>query len=143
MILDWNRADALVKAAHHVVLVTHIKPDSDAIGSLLGLAWALRQLGKDVVAAVDDGVPSFLRFLPGADEVQYALNDIAPDLVIALDCGDETRMGQVGAVATANGAAIINLDHHITNNLFGHVNLVDTRTVAAPKVYLTGCRAWA
>ncbi len=131
MVLEWGRAGELLAAAHHIVIVTHISPDGDAIGSLLGLAWALRQLGKTVTVAVDDGVPANLRFLPGADEVRRSLSGVAPDLVIAVDCGDRSRMGRVGQAATAGGAPLINLDHHITNTRFGQVNLVDPQTVAS------------
>ncbi len=131
MPMDWDRAATLVVAASDVVIVTHLGPDGDAIGSLLGLGWALRQLGKRVTVAADDGVPENLRFLPGAEEVQTDLHDMAPDLVIAVDCGDRSRMGQVGAAALAHNAPLINLDHHVTNTYFGDANLVNPETVAA------------
>ncbi len=131
MALEWDKAAALLAEALDVVIVTHVKPDGDAIGSLLGLAWAFRQIGRQVTVAVDDGVPENLRFLPGADEVQSHLNGVATDLVVAVDCGDESRMGQVGAAAVASGAPLINLDHHVTNTGFGTANLVDLDTVAS------------
>ncbi|GAB4570658.1 MAG: bifunctional oligoribonuclease/PAP phosphatase NrnA [Anaerolineae bacterium] len=131
MTMDWTRAAELLQQARQIVAVTHVNPDGDAIGSLLGLTWALRKLGKQVIPAVDEGVPPEFAFLPGADEVQAALSDVNPELVVAVDCGDMERMGAVGAVAVASGAPIINLDHHITNTRFGHANLVDPGTVAA------------
>ncbi len=132
--LDWDSAARLLAEADDIVIVTHLGPDGDAIGSLLGLAWALRRLEKRVAVAADDGVPLDLRFLPGADGVQTALPGVSPDLVIAVDCGDQMRMGKVGAAATEDGAPLINIDHHITNTLFGQVHLVDTGTVATAEI---------
>lgn len=131
MMMDWDKAAALLNQAQHVVIVTHVGPDGDAIGSLLGLMWALRRLGKQVIPAVDEGVPPEFAFLPGAEEVRAALDGVQPDLVIAVDCGDPGRMGKVGEAARAAGAPLINLDHHITNTYFGDANLVDPATVAS------------
>lgn len=129
--LEWDAAAALVNAARRVLVLTHVDPDGDAFGSMLGLAAALRQLGKDVITAVDGGILPEFRFLPGADQVQPALDGVRVDLTIAVDCGDESRMGAVGRAARACGAPLINLDHHRTNTRFGTANLVDPRTVAA------------
>ena len=134
MTIDWTEAAALLAPAQNVVIVTHVIPDGDAIGSLLGLSWALRQLGKQVIPAVDGGVPDFLQFLPGAADVCATLDEVRPDLVVAVDCGDVARMGQVGVAATANGAAVIDLDHHISNTRFGAANLVDSGSVSASEI---------
>ena len=131
MTMDWTKAADLLGAARQIVVVTHVGPDGDAIGSLLGMTWALRKLNKDVIPAVDEGVPPELLFLPGVDAVRDNVSGVTPDLVIAVDCGDAGRMGAVGAQATASGAPLINLDHHVTNTRFGDANLVDTATVAA------------
>lgn len=131
MKLDWEAASRLVDGAQHILVVTHVDPDGDAIGSMLGLSHALRGLGKDVIAAVDGGVPGDLAFLPGAEDVRSTLDNLDVDLVIAVDCGDVRRMGAVGLVALELDAPLINLDHHPTNTLFGQVNLVDPETVAA------------
>jgi len=129
--MDWSKATRLVADAQTVLVLTHVGPDGDAIGTMTGLTHALRALGKDVRMAVDGGVPRKLAFLPGADEVHAALDEVAVDLVIAVDCGDESRMGAVGQAARRSGAPLINLDHHRTNTLFGDANLVDLDTVAA------------
>ena len=129
--MDWNEAAALLASARRVLVLTHVNPDGDAIGSMLGLANALRGLGKDVQTAVDGGVPSDLAFVPGSAAVRAELDAVRTDLVIAVDCGDEARMGQVGQVARRGGAPLINLDHHRTNTLFGDANLVDPTTVAS------------
>jgi phosphoesterase RecJ-like protein len=129
--MDWEKANNLVASASTILVLTHVGPDGDAIGSMLGLAHALQSLGKSVITAVDGGVPDDLTFIPGSESVHASLNGAAVDLAIAVDCGDEPRMGEVGQVALKSGAPLINLDHHGTNTLFGTANLVDLETVAA------------
>ncbi len=131
MRLDWEQAGELVAGAHTITILTHVNPDGDAIGSMLGLAHGLRRIGKTITAVVDGGVPHDLQFLPGAGAVRPLLDGTVSDLIIAVDCGDESRMGQVGQAALQTGAPLINLDHHRTNTLFGQANLVDIQTVAA------------
>ena len=136
MRLDWTESETLVAGASSILVLTHVGPDGDAIGSMLGLAHVLRGAGKRVITAVDGGVPYDLVFLPGSDAVYPSLDvnvlhEHAIDLTIAVDCGDEPRMGAVGQVALKHGAPLINLDHHRTNTLFGAANLVDVTTAAA------------
>jgi phosphoesterase RecJ-like protein len=131
MTMDWEKANSLVADAGTILVLTHVGPDGDAIGSMLGLAHALRRQGKTVITAVDGGVPGDLAFIPGSESVHASLNGAPVDLTIAVDCGDETRMGEVGQVALKSSAPLINLDHHGTNTLFGTANLVDLNTVAA------------
>lgn len=131
MRLDWERAGQLLFSAQHVIVLTHIDPDGDAYGSMLGLAAALREMGKQVVTAVDGGLDPAFRFLPGADAVQNQLDSVRADLVIVTDCSDERRMGEVGKAARALGVPLINVDHHRTNTHFGDAILVDAETVAA------------
>ena len=96
-ILNWTEATEAVDTAKSILLVTHIKPDGDAIGSLLGLANALRERGSAVTTlAVDEGVPNYLRFLPGADGVVPLLTSGEWELMISLDASDEERTGDCG-----------------------------------------------
>ncbi len=129
--MDWDKAQHLLSSAQQVIVLTHISPDGDAIGTLLGLGHALRSRGKTVTLAVDRGAPATLRFLPGAEVIRASLENVQADLVIAVDCGDEERMGNVGKQARALKVPLINLDHHRTNTRFGDANLVDGNTVAA------------
>ncbi len=123
-ILNWNEATAAVDAAQSILLVTHLSPDGDAIGSLLGLANALRERGSAVTTlAVDGGVPNYLRFLPGSDQVKAALENGEWELMISLDASDEERTGLVGVYGRAHSKQVINVDHHPTNTLFGNLYL--------------------
>ena len=121
---SFQQAEALIAASHNPLLVCHISPDGDAIGSLLGLMWLLRARGKAVTALSQDGVPENLRFLPGSAAVATEATD-AHDLLIALDCSDPGRLGKVGEDTHLNRLPLVNIDHHITNPHFGAVNIVD------------------
>ncbi len=134
--MNWSDFDpqesaVLLMAAQPVIIVTHVSPDGDAIGTLLGLGHTLRDHDKTVTLAVDDGVPPFLAFLPGTETIRDDLNRVEADLVIAVDCGDESRMGKVGQQARVLGKPLINLDHHWSNTLFGDANLVDAAWASA------------
>ncbi len=129
--LEWDEARELVEQAQKIAVVTHIYPDGDAIGSLMGLTTALCEQGKEVVPFVDGGLPQRFAFVPDSDTIQGDVNGFDPDLVISTDASDKERLGDVGATLFNIGRPLIQLDHHQTNLLFGDVNLVDARTVAA------------
>lgn len=128
---DWDKADELLLAAQRVIILTHVSPDGDAIGSMLGLGHALTLWGKTVTMAVDDGVPPYLAFLPGAALVRADLAGVSADLVIVVDCSDERRVGKMGKAARTLGLPWVNLDHHATNVGFADANVMDPTFVSA------------
>lgn len=131
---QWAEATSAILAAERVLIVTHINPDGDAIGSALGLANQLQAQGKAVTVAVDGGTPPFLRFLPGAELIQAELAAGAWDVMISTDASDEIRTGSVGAYGRAKSRQVINLDHHTTNTGFGDILLVDAEAASAAEV---------
>ena len=131
---QWQEAAEAILAARTILIVAHVAPDGDAIGSLLGLALPLRGLGKRVTAAVDDGVPPDLRFIPGSDTVLPKLDSGQFDLLITVDSSDLERIGQVGAYGMARSRRCVNLDHHPTNTRFGDIHLVAPEAVAAVQI---------
>ena len=105
------------------LVVAHENPDGDAIGSTLGLAGALQEMGKQVVAFNVDGVPEILRFLPGWDRLVSELTDPAPfDIAFVLDAGDLSRT-QLPVEALCR--TVINIDHH-PHSTFGDICYLDT-----------------
>ena len=132
----WAESQRLLNAAQNVIVVTHVAPDGDAIGSLLGVTAMLKALGKTVTPAVDGGVPKHLAFIPGSDQVQATLTDATADLVISVDASDVPRIGEVGKYALALGVPLIMVDHHRTNLGFGAVNLLDMDTSSCAEVVL-------
>jgi bifunctional oligoribonuclease and PAP phosphatase NrnA len=132
---DWQQASAALRDADSVLIVTHLNPDGDAIGSALGLANAIRHMGKTVTVADDDGVPDYLQWLPHSTTVVTEIDaETSFDLCISTDASDAERTGKVGAIGQANSTTVINLDHHATNTYFGDVHLVDAGAVAATEI---------
>jgi phosphoesterase RecJ-like protein len=131
---NWEAAADAVRQAQTILIVTHIKPDGDAIGSLLGLAGALREMGKMVDAAVDGGPQEFLKFLAGSETIIDNLDQGQWDLMISVDASDEERTGGAGAYGRAHSAVLINLDHHPTNTLFGSIHLIQAEAASAAEV---------
>lgn len=117
-----------IEAADSILIVSHDRPDGDAIGSTLALGLILERIGKRVVMMNRDPVPESLAFLPGSEKLVQPTSAVAADLIVALDSAGRDRIGDaVWAVAPA--APVINLDHHISNTCFGEQNHVDA---AAP-----------
>jgi phosphoesterase RecJ-like protein len=126
----------LIEAAQQLLLITHLAPDSDAIGSLLGLTLALRALGKQVTPACSDPVFDRYSHLPGhADIVSTTGGPF--ELVIALDCADESRLGQIWIDLPAPKPTLLNIDHHVTNTRFGQVNWIETTASATAEIVLS------
>jgi len=130
--------ESLLRSASHILLITHIAPDGDAIGGLLGLGKALRQAGKRVTVSCSDPVPSRFAYLPGyADIVSQA--DGPFDLVVTLDCGDLKRVGRIYRADEWRDIPLLNIDHHVTNTRFGTHHWVDASYVATSEIVLDLC----
>jgi phosphoesterase RecJ-like protein len=115
-----------IEKANRVLVIAHIDPDGDAIGSLTAMGQGLQQLGKRVMLVCDDAVPQRFQYLPMAGEVRRAPNaNTNYDLVIAVDCADESRMGWAYATLPEPKPSLANIDHHLTNTRFGAFNVID------------------
>ena len=130
----WQAAADAIDAAETILVVSHIAPDGDAIGSLLGIAQSLRARGKDVTAAIDDGVPAELRFIPGSESILSAVIAGDFDLLITVDSSDLSRIGEAGAYGLEHSKRAINLDHHPTNTRYGDIHLIVPGAVAAVEI---------
>jgi len=132
--VQWDAATAAINEAQTILVVSHVSPDGDAIGSSLGLANALRQMGKQVTVANDDGVPQYLQWLPGAESIVTEIPDGEFDLMISTDSSDEERTGVAGEYGRSHSKTVINLDHHPTNTYFGDIYLVIPSAVSATEI---------
>ena len=119
-------ADA-IRQRQRFVVTSHARPDGDAVGSSLAMAYALRQLGKDVRVVSRDAPPPPLLVFPGVPEIEI-VNEIgdAADAVIVMECGDVKRPGIEGV----EGGYVINIDHHPGNLLYGALNWMDLSAAA-------------
>jgi phosphoesterase RecJ-like protein len=129
--------DRILKA-QRVLVTSHVRPDGDAIGSTLALALALSNAGKQVQAVLEDGVPTSFRYLPGADMIRK-LPDGEFDLIISVDCSDLKRNG---GVLEAYHTPDIVIDHHLTNEAYGGLNLVEPEAVATASVLYRHMGEW-
>ncbi len=126
----------MLESATRILLLAHYNPDPDALGSALGLAYALEPLGKQCVVACADAVPERFSFLPGWERVVARLPDERFDLVVALDAGDLSRYGSLydRYKSFFDGATILNIDHHVTSRGCGVVNIIDPRCAATAEL---------
>lgn len=123
----------LIKRSEHIYLATHFDPDGDAIGSLLGATAVLREAGKRVTPACADPVPEVYSFLPGSAGVTRE-PPTSEDLIIGLDAGGLDRLGDLFVPERFAGKPLVNIDHHVTNTLFGDVVLVDPHAAATSEI---------
>ena len=115
-----------IRQASRILLVSHTSPDPDAIGSLLGLWHVLCQMDKNALPWSVDPVPHEMQFLPGCEDVVRVIpDDFKADLLIALDSSDAERLGHRAKKLVNSDVFSINLDHHLTNQQYGSINLVD------------------
>ena len=133
----WEQAVELVHRSTHPLLICHVSPDGDAIGSLLGLGLGLRALGKTPTLACEHPSPLKFNFLSGHDTIVNSLDSDHFDLVIGLDASDLARLGNIYDADRLHGTPFIILDHHATNLYFGDVNLVDPTVASTAQLILT------
>lgn len=124
--------------AQNIVVASHVRPDGDAIGSLLGLGLALEDAGKSVQMVLVDGVSSSFRHLEGSERI---IKEPAGghDTFITVDCADFKR---VGKVFENFGQPDINIDHHKTNEKFGALNLIEPDEVATAAILTNYLPQW-
>jgi len=116
-----------IRQRQRFVLTSHARPDGDAIGSQLALAFALRALGKTAVCVDKDPAPRQFAPLPGVSDLRYAAGvDGNFDAAIVMECGDLTRTGLAGL----ERHFVINIDHHPGNTMYGALNWFDERRCA-------------
>lgn len=124
--------------ANNIVIASHVRPDGDAIGSLLGLGLALREAGRSIQMVLVDGVPGSFRHLEGSELiVKEPVGE--HDTFITVDCADFKR---VGKVFESFGQPDINIDHHKTNEKFGKLNLIEAEQVATSAILTNHLPEW-
>ena len=123
-----------IKDGQHLLIASHAEPDGDAVGCLLALGLALRKFGKKATLYNASPIPAVYRFLPGVDQIEQQIETAHPyDTAIMLDCGDLIRVGEAAATISQI-PMIINIDHHVSNTGFGHIQLIDTSACATAEI---------
>ncbi len=125
-------------AAKKIVIASHVRPDGDAIGSLLGLGLALHDAGKSVQMILADGVPASFKYLEGSKLIEKEPKG-NHDTFITVDCADFKR---TGSIFENFGQPDINIDHHKTNEKFGKLNLIEADEVATASILTNYLPGW-
>lgn len=134
--MSMKRIIRTIRKSRTFLISTHVNPDPDALCSELALDVYLRSLGKKVSIVNQEAVPDRFRFLPGVRRIKYYRKKQKAgdyDAVIVVDCGDLGRIGEVKNLI--QGVPIlINIDHHITNDAFGSLNLIQPEASSTAEV---------
>ena len=128
----------VIRARQRFVVASHARPDGDAVGSSLAMAYALRRLGKDVRVVGRDAPPEPMLVFPGVPEIEVTSRvDDPGDAVIVMECGDLERTGVDGL----EGGFVINIDHHPGNTMYGALNWLDLSASACGEMVFDLVRA--
>jgi phosphoesterase RecJ-like protein len=136
------------RAARTILMPTHQNVDADGLASTLAIMFALGEIGLSVVPLISDGnLPQSLRFLPGIDQVRVYGSDPLPDydLLCLADCSDRRRLGSFYGddPSRVDGRIpIVNIDHHVTNDRFGVVNIVEPEASSTAELVAELLRHW-
>lgn len=123
----FEEVSQIIRDSDRFLIVTHMNPDGDAIGSSLGLHLSLGEMGKESFLALESRPPDLFSFLPGIDRIIVGadLLEINPSIILSLDAADQSRIAP-SIDGLRPHTKLVNIDHHPTNPLFGDVNLVSS-----------------
>jgi phosphoesterase RecJ-like protein len=132
-----QKIKARIAESERFLLVSHVRPDADAAGSLLGFGLALELAGKEVQMVLEDGAGKF-QYLPGAEKIMRKAEGQF-DMIIVVDCSDPDR---VGDALNGYGKPDLVVDHHKTNLNFGGFNIVEPEQAATAAILYDHLPAW-
>lgn len=124
-----------INEANSIVVFTHENPDGDAIGSSMAMFWVLKRMGKNVDLVIPSYPKNFM-FLPCSESVLLKPSLERYDLAIALDCADMKRLDDP-TQTFLKCETRINIDHHMSNGMFGDLNFVDPVSPACSQILTT------
>ncbi len=110
----------------NVLILPHMSPDGDTIGSTIGFEYLVGQFGKEGYIVLDDDIPSNLSFLKRLDRIysSESVKSVEFDLVVAVDCG-EPKLYSDRQSLVKDDLPLVVIDHHMTNDCYGQINIVD------------------
>lgn len=133
---EIERAAEVIGRASSLALACHVKPDGDALGSMLAMHHVMRAAGRRSVASFPSPfvVPPHYREMPGLDLlVDPSEFPREPEVMVTFDCGSAARLGDLEPSAAAAGELVV-VDHHASNRHFGSVNLIDPEAASTGSV---------
>ena len=123
----------VLRKAPTVALFSHVSPDGDCVGSMLAIGLALEKMGKEIFFYNPDPMPSYLTFLPGSSRIRQDFPNPQPKTLLFVDCTDFQRVN-LSLSEISPESTVLNVDHHISNQLFGHFNWVDAQASASAEI---------
>ena len=125
----------LLREHQSFVLISHVRPDGDAIGSQLALGYALLAAGKNVRLINEDGLPDNLAFMAGSERIELPpAEPLEVEVAIALDTATKPRLGDRALHAASKAKIWLNIDHHVSNPRYGDFNLIDSTSPATGQI---------
>jgi phosphoesterase RecJ-like protein len=127
-----------------VAVVSHVDPDPDAYGSLLGLGLTLEEQGGKTVHFVNQsGIVAQYQGFPGIERVSSMMPELdSLDAVVVLDCGDLSRVGDsFKGILIPDNVEVMNIDHHYSNSAFGTCALVSAEASSTSEIVVEILRA--
>lgn len=130
----------IIKKTQTVAIISHLGPDGDTLGSMLGLKFILKQFShiKKTDCIILGKIPEVYEFLPGAKSVKTAFDESLLDkydLAISVDCAAEDRLAEALCIFK-KAKFSINIDHHKTNKGFGSLNIIDPKASSVGEILL-------
>ncbi len=122
-------ANAITKASG-VIILPHINPDADAMGSVYAVCYALKRMGKECRVVAEEEIPAYLNdYTDGEYEIYDCKKSYNADLCLCLDCGDLGRIGTRQDIFKSV-KKVVSVDHHHTNTMYADINYVESSAPA-------------
>ncbi|MEO8615879.1 MAG: bifunctional oligoribonuclease/PAP phosphatase NrnA [Luteolibacter sp.] len=132
---SFGEIGAVLHDHQSFVLLSHVRPDGDAIGSQLALGYSLIAAGKNVRLINEDGLPENLAFMAGSERIETPpAGPLDVEVAIALDTATKPRLGERAIIAASKAKIWLNIDHHVSNPGYGDLNLIDSKSPATGQI---------
>ena len=130
-----NKVVEILNKSKKIGITFHVSPDGDSLGSSLALMLGLKKLGKEVYILSKDVLPEIYTFLPCCDAISASSSDVKEDTdcIAVLDCGNFERIS-ANLNPKSKDYTLMNIDHHLSNDLYGDVNLVNTKASSVGEI---------
>jgi len=124
-----------LRRGKRALITGHAMPDGDSVGSVLAMSFLLSETGVECHVITPDPLPAVYDFLPGAERFTMETDRLPQcDLAVILDCTDLTRLGDKLEAYISRVPLLVNIDHHVSNQEFGHCNFVDAQAAATGEI---------
>ena len=147
MTIDWQQFAEIIKSNDRFLLTSHVRPDCDALGSELGMAGVLEQLGKEVLIVNSDATPPNIAFIDPQKKIKQLGEDISVEqladiqVLIVLDTSAWIQLGRMDEVVKTTKAKKLIVDHHVSEDDLGAISFKNTNAEAAGRLVVEAADA--